>query len=287
MMDETGISQDGHHVLLIGQNTNGHIDIFVYDTTNLTKSTPYTTSCGGGIGAPNQNGCLHKLIITADNKPLIQFVNDGSGTENGVRLWNGASLTHVQDSTSHIDAGEDLNGNPVLIELAGSAYTLAGMLNPCTDGFDSLSSIPQGTALTGAGGNCIVDSISAWHVGYQGGPSQPWAAVSMFAQSCPGPESFTSSGGFVAPSSGNWQPYEDEVVIARVDASRDPSKVYRLAHMRTRSCEGAGIQAQGLASISMDGKYVTFTSNMAHLSGCPSGFASGDCEDQYVIGPLF
>src|SRR2546430_4171278 len=54
---------------------------------------PYTTL----FRSPN-NGCLHKLIETPDNNVIIQFASDGTGPEQGNRLWTGGTpLAHLQD----------------------------------------------------------------------------------------------------------------------------------------------------------------------------------------------
>src|SRR5207245_2177141 len=58
-MDETDVSQDGAHVVIVGGDTSGSSpeNIFVYNFVNSTKGAVYTTGCAGSVGAPN-NGCL-------------------------------------------------------------------------------------------------------------------------------------------------------------------------------------------------------------------------------------
>src|SRR2546430_17629869 len=85
---------------------------------------PYTTL----FRSPN-NGCLHKLIETPDNNVIIQFASDGTGPEQGNRLWTGGTpLAHLQDGANQLDAGYDLNGNAVFIEV-GRSSTLSGGSN--------------------------------------------------------------------------------------------------------------------------------------------------------------
>jgi hypothetical protein len=72
--------------------------------------------------------------------------------------------------------------------------------------------------------------------------------------------------------------YEDEVMVAKIDGST----VYRLAHARSRSAQDYWSQPH--AAISRSGKYVIFTSDMAHPNGCPAGMhVSTECEDVYAI----
>ena len=123
---------------------------------------------------------------------------------------------------------------------------------------------------------CLLDHQPAWHVSYRGSASQPWAALSFFDDRKPGPELFNNNKRFQVPSSSNWQLYEDEIILARIDGGA----IYRLAHARSRSAESYWSQPH--AAISRDGKYIVFDSNMAYVQGgCPSGIA--DCSDVYLI----
>src|SRR5258707_8313592 len=203
-MDETDVSQDGAHVVIVGGDTGGNSpeNIFVYNFVNNTKGAVYTTGCAGSVGGPN-NGCLHKLIQTPDNNVIIQFAGDGSGTEQGNRLWSGAPLVALQNATNHLDAGYDLNGNAVDIE-SGNSSTLAGFTNPCPSGqgldvrmiYNPLSAV------------CLLDNQPSWHVGYRGNAQQPWVVLSFFDNRNPSPEWFDNSGNFVVPPASNWQLYE-------------------------------------------------------------------------------
>ena len=279
-MDETDVSQDGAHVVIVGGDTSGASpeNIFVYNFVNSTKGAVYTTGCTGSVGGPN-NGCLHKLIQTPDNNVIIQFAGDGTGTEQGNRLWSGAPLVALQDATNHLDAGYDLNGNAVYIE-SGNSSTLAGITNPCPSGwgldvrqiYNPMSAV------------CLLDNQPSWHVGYRGNAQQPWVGLSFFdGGRSPSPEWFDNTGNYAAPTAGNWQLYEDEVLVVRVDANNNSNLVYRLARAYSRSNED--FYAQPHAAISRDGHYVAFVSNMAYAhGGCPANFQSATgCTDVYVI----
>jgi len=280
-MDETDVSQDGAHVVVIGGDTSGSSpeNVFVYNFVANTKGPVYTTSCTGSVDAPN-NGCLHKLIQTPDNNVAIDFASDGSGPEQGVRLWDGVtSLLHLQDSTNHMDAGYDLNGNAVYIEVGNSTYTL-GITNPCPSGWGlDVRQInnPQSAV-------CLLDNQPSWHVGYRGNAQQPWVGLSFDDQlTVPDPEWFANSSNYTAPTSSNWALYKDEIIVVRIDANNSSSKVYRLARGYSRTDEDFNAQLKG--AISRDGKYIAFDSNMAYAqSGCPANFqTSTNCTDVYVV----
>jgi len=279
-MDETDVSQDGAHVVIIGGDTTGSSpeNVFDYNFETNLKGPVYTTSCTGSVNAPNNN-CLHKLIQTPDNNVIIQFANDGTGAENGNRLWTGATpLPHLQNGTNHLDAGYDLSGNSVFIEV-GNSSTVAGETNPCPSGWglDVRQTNNPSSAV------CLVDNQPSWHVGYRGNANQPWVGLSFFDQRSSSPEFFDNSSGYVAPSSSSWLLYEDEIMLVRVDANNNSSNVYRLARGYSRSDED--FNAQPHASISRDGKYIAFGSDMAYAhSGCPANSqTTTGCSDVYII----
>lgn len=272
-MDMADLSEDGDHIALVGQNSNGTMDVFVWSISQKAKTSVYRTVCTGSVAGSGQPGCLHKLQLTANNLLSIQFNNDGTGNEQGVRLWNGSTLVHLQNNTGHYDTGNDLNGNPVFVSLNNS-YTLSGVSNPCPSGWGL--DVAQLTNLSSA--VCLLDNVPYWHISYRGGASQPWIALSFFDSRTPGPEFFTNDSNYRTISTSNWQLYEDEIVAAKVDGSG----VYRLAHARSRSMES--YWAQPHAAISRDGKYIIFSSDMAHPNGCPANMhVANDCSDIYMI----
>lgn len=274
--DAADLSQDGDHIALVGQNAKDTVDVFVWSLRKQVKTLVYTTECKINqweVTKTPQPGCIHKLLLTPDNLLVIAFANDGTGAEQGARLWDGRKLVHLQDHTNHIDTGYDLKGNPVFIEV-GRESTLAGLTNPCPGGWGL--DVRQLSAISSA--TCLLDKLPGWHVSYRGGPSQPWAVLSFTDKRNPGPELFRGSRGFQEPSTSNWDLYEDEIILARIDGE----VIYRLAHARSRSAEGYGSEPH--AAISRDGKYVVFSSNMAHPNGCPPIMHSAkECTDVYMI----
>lgn len=276
--DSGDMSQDGTSIALVGKNANSTMDIFVWKITTLSKTSTYRTVCtiSGNIAQSGQPGCIHKLQLTANNLLTIEFASDGTGNEQGMRLWNGTSLVKLQNSTSHYDTGYDLSGNSVFIE-RGNANSLPGLVNPCPSswGLDARRIASLSTAV------CLLDNIPAWHVSYRGSVAQPYAAISFFDDRATGPERFNNNPNYRAPSTINWGLYEDEVVLAKVDGT----EVYRLAHARSRSVES--FWAQPHAAISRSGKFAVFTSNMAWPDGCPTGMhVTTECSDVYVISLL-
>src|SRR6185312_10621411 len=115
--DAADLSQDGDHIALVGQNANNTMDVFVWSLSHQAKTSVYTTTCAlnADINGAAQPGCVHKLQLTADNLLTIQFLGDGAAAEQGVRLWNGSTLVHLQDKTDHYDSGYDLNGKSVFV----------------------------------------------------------------------------------------------------------------------------------------------------------------------------
>lgn len=279
-MDETDVSQDGQHVVIVGGDTTGTSpeSVFDYNFVSNLKGPVYTTTCTATVNSTN-NSCLHKLIQTPDNNIIIQFANDGTGAEQGNRLWTGStSLPHLQDGTNHLDSGYDMNGNAVFIEV-GNNSTLAGETNPCPSGwgldvrmiYDAPSSV------------CLIDNQPSWHVGYRGNSAQPWAVLSFFDTSNPSPEWFQNSPNYTPVTSINWHLYEDEILVVRIDANNNSKYVYRLARAYSRSDED--FYSTPRAAMSRDGKYIAFASDMAYSrTGCPSNFqTTTSCADVYVI----
>jgi hypothetical protein len=284
-MDETDVSQDAAHVVIIGGDNSGSSpeNVFDYDFFTNLKGPVLTTTCSGVVNDPN-NACLHKLIQTPDNNIIVQFANDGSGPEQGNRLWTGSTpLPPIQNGTNHLDAGSDMNGNAVFVEM-GNSSTVPTDTNPCPSGWGidvrQIYDTPSAVCLYDIDYNNMIEQ---YHVGYRGNASQPWAGISFFDARSSSPEWFDNNPGYTAPTSSNWMLFEDEIDLMRIDANNNANYVYRLAFAYSRSDED--FDGQPHAAISRDGKYVAFNSNMAYAhTGCPANFQSSTtCTDVYVI----
>ena len=279
-MDKTDISQDGAHVIIVGGDNTGSSpeNLFDYNFVANTKGPVYTTGCTAPVNSPN-NACVHGVSQTPDNNVMIGFAYDGTGSEQGGRLWTGSyPMAHIQDGTNHLDAGYDMNGSSVIVEM-GNPGTLSTDVNPCPSGWglDVRQIYDMGSAV------CLLDGQPSWHVGYRGNPNQPWAGISFFDTRTGSPEWFDSSSNYSVPSSANWQLYEDEIMVVRIDANNNPKYAYRLARAYSRSDED--FYATPRAAISRDGRYIAFGSNMAYAhTGCPANYQSQTgCTDVYVI----
>ncbi|HWH59836.1 MAG TPA: hypothetical protein VN682_19555, partial [Terriglobales bacterium] len=279
-MDKTDLSQDGAHVIIAGGDSSGSspLNIFDYDFATNMKGPIYATPCDASVASPN-NSCVHGNTQTPDNNIMVDFAGDGAGATQGVRLWTGSStLSHIQDSTNHMDTGYDMNGSPVFIEV-GNSSTVQGETNPCPSGWglDVRQIYDTGSAV------CLLDKQPSWHVGYRGNANQPWVTLSFFDTSSSGPEWFDNSGHYQAPTSGNWSLYQDEIIVARIDANNNSNYVYRLARAYSRSDED--FYSQPHAAMSRDGRYIAFQSDVAYAhGGCPANFQSTTgCTDVYVL----
>src|SRR5205823_3337101 len=199
-MDKTDLSQDGRHVAVVGGDTSGGSpeNVFVYNFAAGTKGPVYTTGCAGSVSSPN-NGCLHGVTMTPDNNVMIDFAGDGSGLEQGNRLWAGSALVPLQDATNHLDMGYDMLGNAVYIEVGNSAV-LPGLTNPCPSGW-GLDVRQINNPLLAV---CLLDNQPSWHVGYRGNANQPWVGLSFFDTRNPSPEWFDKTSNYEAPSGSNW-----------------------------------------------------------------------------------
>ncbi len=108
-----------------------------------------------------------------------------------------------------------------------------------------------------------------------------WVAYSSQGDSAA--QLFGNDPNYAPPSASNWNGYDGEIVLARVDANDDPTKLYRLALAHTRDNNAAydNIAFDPRAVLSWDGKYVVFDSNAAWSStGCG---ALTSCADVYLI----
>src|SRR6185437_16204269 len=118
-------------------------------------------------------------------------------------------MAHLQNGTNHLDAGSDMNGSPVFVEVGNSSGGIAGETNPCPSGWglDVRQIYDVNSAV------CLLDNQPSWHVGYRGNANQPWVGLSFFDQRTSGPELFDNASGYATPSASNWSLYEDEIMV--------------------------------------------------------------------------
>ncbi len=166
-------------------------------------------------------------------------------------------VRQVLPFNGHSDVGMDVNGDEVIVIFAGN---------------DSASSCPGGNGfekvrLDDSAKTCVV-ALPWWgdssHVAFS---LNGWVVMS-----------WTDYGGGTAgyPLSPSWQslwqPYMNEIVVAKLDGT----VVQRLVHHRSRAA--GEYWKLPKATISMDGRYVIFSSDMGQ-----GDLAGGDYADVYVI----
>lgn len=224
--DSADLSQDGDHIALVGQNPTNTMDVFMWSLGGQSKSSVYTTTCTvtGTISTGASIGCIHKLQLTPDNLLIIEFEEEGTGSEQGARLWRNNTLVHLEDATNHYDTGYDLNGNPVFVAMNSSA-TLSGVTNPCPSG----SGIDERQLNNFQSSICLLDNQPSWHVSYRGSVTQPWITLSLFDDRPLGPEFFTSdTTRYEAPTSSKpalsivWRMLVPEARSHTQDTGRNP-----------------------------------------------------------------
>jgi hypothetical protein len=278
-MDSTDMTPDGW-LPMVGQNAQGgHIDVFLWNPVTLTKSPAYTTTCTADAGTAN-NGCLHKLISTPNDGIIIEFTNDGSGAEQGNRLWESpwtTPLPYVQNKTGHLDSGRDMSGNEVYA--TEDPLDNPGPFGTCVNGFRPTLLIVGAT--TPDGSSCMFDAPlnPGWHISYRDWPLSAWIAFS--AQGDNSAERFNNDSSYAAPSASNWSTYDNEVVLVRVDVNNNSKYIYRLTLAHTRNVNSNSYWSDPHAALSFDGKYVIFDSNAAWGAGGCGSFT--DCADVYLI----
>jgi hypothetical protein len=288
-MDETDMTPDGW-LVTVGQNTQGgHIDVFLWNPATQTKSPVYTTQCSADLNSAN-NGCIHKLIATPNDGVVIQF-EGSTNPENGNELWESpfAALSPIelnsggtgsggQGGTDHFDAGKNSSG----IEVANFEDFLnnPGPWGACQDGWR-----PTTVAMPISGDpECLFDNSTnnpGWHVSWRGYPNTQFVVYSAQANGSAA-EKFNNASGYAAPSTSNWNVYDNEVIMILVGSNNNPADIYRLALSHTRGNPGY-FWSDPRAAEGYSGNYVVFDSNSAWgATGCGSD-GGGDCSDVYII----
>jgi hypothetical protein len=160
---------------------------------------------------------------------------------------------------------KDLNGNEVGVSEDYQDNTALCGFQPAVI---TVPNTPQNCPLTP---NTATNP--GWHVSTRDWPARPWIVYTRQGESAA--ERFNNDGSYADPTSGNWDTFTNEIILVRVDANQDSSKVYRLTLTHTRNVNSGDAWADATASISWDGKYVVFDSNAAwNATGC-GAIASG------------
>ena len=327
IMDYSNMSADRDHIALVGENRAAGgiatIDFFVYQFSTKQKIYVFKSSTQGCVvnGAPAPLGgqpggdCMHKLLLTADNQPVMEWHMNRdpkmpAGCVSAFAVGAGCktitnadgTLRILQSGTTHMDTGWDNTGTKsIIVENFDPDPNATHRYDPCYNHGGIAIKDVNTFALS-----CLLSTdFRSGHVSYLGGPHQPWVGIDVEDDRDPGPERYnTHPGHYAAPTqpclqledakidARCWTVYENEIMIIRIDGAGNfhglggtAGKTYRLAHSRSRQAEH--YYAQPRASISRDGKYIVFDSNMAHPDGNCTGKEANGCADVYVVGPLF
>jgi len=284
------VNPDGW-VPMVGQNVNGSTaDIFMFNLITQTKSAVgYTTTCtGDGNGTQPLNNCIHGVTGTPNDG--FEVNSTDTGLNGGDWLWEPgfSGLKNIQTSDNHNDTGKDLLGNEVAAYEGDNGYFNAGngAILPCTSTYNPVTVKLSSSMMSNQAFQCLFDIVpqqynsSSWHVSFRDWPNRPWVVYSQ--QGTNNAERWNNDGSYQNPSASGWALYDNEIMLARVDANGDPSKLYRLALSHSRELED--YFAEPHAVISRSGNYILFGSNAAWgATGCGSDGNPTDCDDLYLM----
>jgi hypothetical protein len=301
----------------LGRNASGTMDLDVWNLNTSTNVVWYTTTCTTTNPLGSQPGCIHGILQFPDGTAMIGY-GGSDGSHSGNTWFHGspgsATATQLQASTCHNAVGLDMSGTEKWIvcrqmNSGGIEACPSGQWTGASGGGQDLINLTDpknlsSTAICSLNINWEAQEFS-WH-GRQG-TTQPYYLTSFWDANRTGgsAEYFSTSGGYNASmvtctqtntttSGGCWVPYQDELVLTRTDnnfnsvCNTSPcfQTVWRLGWARSRSNENFWTIPN--ASISRDGNYIAFNSNMAYPAGtCSSTYKSnGGCSEAYVLsGP--
>jgi hypothetical protein len=306
----------------LGRNADGTMDLDVWDLASSTNVNWYTTTCTTTDPLGTQPGCIHGILQFPDGTVMIGYgASDGDLSGNvwfhGTPGNSTVTKTTLSKSSCHNAVGYDLAGTEKWIacreadpgsveacpngQFAGQTSGGGQDLISLEDPFNSM-----GSAICSLNINWEAQEFS-YH-GNTGSKGQPYYLTSFWdANRVKSAERFATDADYLANmaactqtdttvSGGCWVPYQDELVLVRIDndfnaVCTSPScfrTVYRMGIARARSLSGDGYYGIPNASLSRDGNYIAFNSNMAYPSGASgpcsaSNAAVSACSETYVL----
>jgi hypothetical protein len=251
--EQTDLSDDGTTIWLVGSPASGDQQAFQYVIS--------TNTVGSGTVDVGQedSGCgWHKIQAEPLGRLFIQWNCNGS-TKGGTEIYNadGTLYKHLDNGANHADIGKDLNGNVVAVSMWAQGTSANGC--PSSWGIGVLN-VATGTVQT-----CLLNSINGpggdfgYHLSYRdgGGVNGPgWVLLSTWENALCSSGANYSCFDLSSNWASQWGHMYEELDLIKIDGS----STIRLAHTRSRS--GENYWAIPLASISTDGNYVIFNSNM-------------------------
>jgi len=276
---DKGDMSPGGWIAMTGQSVQGGpFDIFMFNPATEAKSPAYTQRYCNGDVASKQPGCLHSTTVFVGQYMTADFE---AGSPTGSVWW---ALPFVAppiaiDAGDHSDLGLDINGK--IVGAFEDYQPFPGPWGNCQHAFRP-TIVPYSSSGVPGAPECLFDNRSdnpGWHVSFRDSLQRAWVALSTQASSSA--EYFNNNSSYQVPSNSNWNVYTNEIVLARVDADNDPTKIYRLALTHSRMQESGKYWTSPRVALSRDGNYVIFDSNAAWgKSGCGK---ISTCVDVYLI----
>ena len=248
---EGDISPDGDHLLIL-DNTLTKVVLYKISTNEVSSELDTTTSW------------FDFVDFTADNEVIFCSTANGAGNTQGMQVYskNLVRLRQLVNFKGHSDRGRNLLGEPVIAVEASE--DLAGA---CTGGNwagAELARISDGAKV------CLLnppDFNMGVHCSLNGSFRTGWALIESY-----GPTLANPIGSLPGDWASNWKKYYQEILLISLDGTVRR----RLVHHRSRNQGGSGYYWQPRATMSGDGAYMIFGSNM--------GIASpDDVTDVYLV----
>jgi hypothetical protein len=230
---EGDISEDGDHIVVIGNNRF----VQVYEFSTDTVSPVFDTGANG----------YDWFDMTPDNNVLGLWYARGAGRYRGLELFdrNMQFLRQVIPWTGHADRGRDINGDEIIAIIASN------------DPFPALGCEENGVEkirLFDSQKTCIFPLYwgEGAHISINNVHGHPWMLVSntSYFDSVSAPSEWLPANWM-----DRWGTYVNEIDLVKLDGSI----VWRLAHHRSRALDSYYHMPR--AALSGDGSYVLFDSN--------------------------
>ncbi len=232
---ECDISEDGDHLLVVGDDR--HAALYTFSTNTVGKTVDLVALGGAWV----------EVYVTANNNVMMRWEVEGVGKHKGMALYDKDFnfLRQITPFGGHSDQGRDLNGDEVLF--IGAYRDTAPPAGCENNGIEKVR-------LSDAKRSCLapLNWDTEMHISSNSNGKNPWVLVSV-----------TDTGQGTAAANAElppdwqrrWGVRFNEVMIVKADGSERR----RLAHHRSRTLSSYWFQPR--AAISKDGKYAVFDSN--------------------------
>lgn len=232
---EGDVSEDGDHLVIVGDNTKAGVYRFSTDTLSSLLNF--------------ESRGFDYFDITPNNNVIARWGTSGTGRFQGFEFFDGQMnfIRQVVPFTAHADRSHDINDDEILLLLASNDPNPApGCEN---NGIEKVR-------LSDSQKTCILplDFDSEVHISANRfkNSSNPWVLVSTTDN-----KNKTVAPFDVLPADwqSRWKPRYNELILVKMDGSQ----VIRLAHHRSRELDNYWFLPR--AAISRDGAFAIFDSN--------------------------